>query len=145
MSAGRVCSRVVATASPDETVGAAARRMAEYDVGTIVVVEGGQANRAAGILTDRDIAIRCTAEQRDPEATPVSQIMTRPVQSVGEHTPIEQAVARMASAGTRRLVVTGEADRVVGILGLDDVLDLVTQEAGAIGRLLEKQQPRIPA
>jgi CBS domain-containing protein len=145
MSAGRICSRVVATASSDETVGAAARRMAEYDVGTVVIVEGGRANRAVGILTDRDIAIRCISEQRDPESTPVSEIMTRPVQSVGEHTPIEQAVARMASAGTRRLVVTGEADRVVGILGLDDILDLLTQEATAVGRLLEKQQPRIPA
>jgi CBS domain-containing protein len=119
--------------------------MAEYDVGTVVIVEGGRANRAVGILTDRDIAIRCISEQRDPESTPVSEIMTRPVQSVGEHTPIEQAVARMASAGTRRLVVTGEADRVVGILGLDDILDLLTQEATAVGRLLEKQQPRIPA
>jgi CBS domain-containing protein len=145
MSAGRICSRVVATASPDETIGVAARRMAEYDVGTIVMVEGGRANQAVGILTDRDIAIRCIGEQRDPESTPVSAIMTRPVQSVGEHTPIEQAVARMASAGTRRLVVTGEADRVVGILGLDDVIDLLAQEAAAVGRLLEKQQPRIPA
>lgn len=145
MSAGRICSRVVATASPDETIGAAARRMGEYDVGTIVVMEGGPVKRAVGILTDRDIAIRCIAERQDPESTPVSQVMTRPVQSVSEHTPIEEAVKRMASAGTRRLVVTGEADRVVGILGLDDVLDLMTREAGAVGRLLEKQQPRIPA
>jgi CBS domain-containing protein len=50
----------------------------------------------------------------------------------------------MAIVGGRRLVVTGEADRVVGILSLDDVLELLVQEAGTIGRLLEKQQPRIP-
>jgi CBS domain-containing protein len=143
MSAGRLCSRVVATASPDETIGAAARRMAEYDVGTIVVLEGDR-HRAVGILTDRDIAIRGVARKVDPEATPVSALMTAPVQSIGEHTPIEQALSRMAIAGARRLVVTDEADRVVGILSLDDVLDLLVQETGTIGRLLEKQQPRIP-
>ena len=143
MSAGRLCSRVVATASPDETIGAAARRMAEYDVGTIVVLEGDR-HRAVGILTDRDIAIRGVARKVDLEAMPVSALMTAPVQSIGEHTPIEQALSRMAIVGARRLVVTGEADRVVGILSLDDVLELLVQETGTIGRLLEKQQPRIP-
>ena len=144
MSAGRICSRVVATASPDETIGAAARRMAEYDVGTIVVLEGDRAKRAVGIVTDRDIVTRCVAEKLDPEATPVSRLMTTTIQSVGEHTPIEQALARMGSAGTRRVVVTGEADRLVGILSLDDVLGLLVEAASAVGRLLEKQQPHIP-
>ena len=142
MSAGRICSRVVATASPDETVETAAHRMAEYDVGTIVVVEGSPV-QAVGIVTDRDIVTRCVATGREVTKTPLSEVMSKPVQAVEEHTPIEQAVSRMASAGTRRLVVTGETDRVVGILGLDDVLDLLTQEHAAIGRLLEKQQPRI--
>jgi len=51
----------------------------------------------------------------------------------------------MAAAGTRRLVVTGEGGRVAGILSLDDILDMIVRETTAIGRLLEKQQPRIPA
>jgi CBS domain-containing protein len=118
--------------------------MAEYDVGTIVIVEGDGAQRAVGILTDRDLVMRCVATGRDPATTHLSELMSQPVHAVGEHTPIEQAVTRMASAGTRRLVVTGEADRAVGILSLDDVLDLLTRENAAIGRLLEKQQPRIP-
>jgi len=144
MSAGNLCSRIVATASPSETIGAAARRMREYEVGTVVVVNGG-ANQAVGIVTDRDIAIRCVAERIDPETTPVSEVMTAPVQSVDEQTPIQEAITRMAIAGRRRLIVTGEADRVVGILSLDDVLDLLIEEIGPIGRLLAKQQPHLPA
>lgn len=145
MSAGRICSRVTATASPDESIGATARRMEEYDVGSLVVVGGDRHTRAIGIVTDRDIVLRGVAKRLDLEGTRVADIMTAPVESVSEQLSIEEAIARMARAGTRRLVVTGEGDRVVGILSLDDVLDALIEETGAIGRLLEKQKPRIPA
>lgn len=145
MSAGRICSRVIATASPTETVQTVARRMAEYDVGTLVILATDGSSRAAGIVTDRDIVTRCIAEGRDPAKTPVSELMTTPVEWVDEDTPIEDAVAKMASTAARRLVVTTHADRVVGVLSLDDVLNMVIAEAGAVGRLLEKQQPHIPA
>lgn len=142
MSVGRICSRVVATASGSETIRMAARRMADHDVGTLVVVGNGP---TTGIVTDRDLAIRCIAGRLDPDETPISEVMTSPVHSVDEHTPMEDAVAIMARAGTRRLVVLGEDNRVVGLLSLDDVLDVLVDEAGAIGRLLEQQKPRIPA
>ena len=144
MSAGRICSRVVATAAPAETIRAVARRMADHDVGTLVIV-GGDAMRAMGIVTDRDIAIRGVAVGLDPDRTPVSEVMTTPVHGIDESTPIEQALSRMASVATRRLVVTGEHGRPVGILSLDDVLDLLTSEVGSIGRLLEKQQTHVGA
>lgn len=145
MSAGKICSRVIATASPDETIRVAARRMAEFDVGTLVILGIGGQRRAIGVVTDRDIAIRCVAAKLDPDQTRVSDVMTTPVQCVSEHTPIEEAISQMASGATRRLVVTGDGDRVVGILSLDDVLDLLIEETGSIGRLLEKQRPHIPA
>ncbi|HEX9582382.1 MAG TPA: CBS domain-containing protein [Gemmatimonadales bacterium] len=145
MSAGRVCSRVVATASPVETVRVAAQRMAEHGVGTLVVVNPDRNNQAIGVTTDRDIAIRCVAAGLDPEHTPVTGVMTSPAQTIDQDTPIETAVARMANTATRRLVVTGEGRRLVGILSLDDIVDLLAEEAGSIGRLLQKQRPRIPA
>ncbi len=145
MSAGKICSRVVATASPNESVREAARRMAVNGVGTLVVLEVDGLTRAAGMVTDRDIAIRCVAGGLDPDKTPVSKIMTAPARSVDQHTPIEEAVSAMARSATRRLVVTDEAHQAVGILSLDDVLDLLVREAGSIGRLLEKQTPHIPA
>jgi CBS domain-containing protein len=49
----------------------------------------------------------------------------------------------MASAGTRRLVVISDGERVAGILTLDDVLDRASREWTAIGRLLERQQPNV--
>jgi len=141
VSAGRICSRVMATAWPNETVRVAAQRMAGNDVGTLVVVEPNGASRAVGIVTDRGIAVRCVAAGIDPATAPVSRIMTAQVQSVGEEAPIEGAVSRMATSGTRRLVVTDHRHAPVGILSLDDVLDLFTEEAASIRRLLEKQKP----
>lgn len=140
MSVGKICSRVIATVAPSESIRAAARRMALHGVGTLVATEG---DRALGIVTDRDLALRCVAEGLDPDLTPVSAVLSTELRSVHEATAIEEALSLMASAGARRLVVTGNHGELVGILALDDVLDLLIEEAGTIGRLLRKQQPAV--
>lgn len=144
MTAGKLCTRVLATVLPDETIRKAAERMAEFDVGALVVLKEDRATRAVGVLTDRDIVVRCIAERFDPEQTRVSEIMTTPVFTVRDETPISEALAKMASAGTRRLVVVAEGDRVAGVLTLDDVLSDMAWETSAIGKLLQKQQPSVP-
>ena len=144
MTVGGICSRVVASASSQETIRAAAQRMAEHDVGTLVVLDTTDGAKSVGIVTDRDIVTRCVAASLDPDRHRVSSVMTSPVHSVDEQTPVEEAMQTMARVGTRRLVVLGEAGRPVGVLSLDDVLDLLADEAGAIGRLLAKQQSHIP-
>lgn len=126
MSTGKICNRSVVVISPDDSVREAARRMAEYNVGTLVVQD---AYEIVGILSDRDIAIRCVGKGLDPDADTVSSIMTSPVRSIQESTPIEDALSAMAASGVRRLPVVDEDDRVVGILALDDVLELLGEEA----------------
>jgi len=143
MSVGERCSRIMATAWPKESVRVAAQRMAEHDVGTLVVVDPDGSTQALGILTDRDIAMRCVAGNLDPDRTPVSRVMTKPVQSIDEQASIDDAVAKMAVAGTRRLVVTGKGNGAIGIMSLDDVLDLLAEENAAIGHLLDKQKPHV--
>ncbi|MGE0354579.1 MAG: CBS domain-containing protein [Gemmatimonadales bacterium] len=145
MSAGQICSRIVVTASPLESVRTAARRMAEHQVGTLVVVKPVEQVHPVGILTDRDITIRCVAAGLDPERTRIEELMTQPVQTVEEHTPLPEAIALMASGATRRMVVTGDAGRLVGLLSLDDLLDALIDETIPIGRLLERQRPHVSA
>jgi signal-transduction protein with cAMP-binding, CBS, and nucleotidyltransferase domain len=145
MNAGSICSRVVATAAPAEKIRVAARRMAANDVGTLVVLDTCGHHEAVGIVTDRDITLRCVAGDLDPDTADVSMVMTQPVASINEWTGVDTAIAKMAANGTRRLIVTGEGQRVVGILSLDDVLEVLARELGPIGQLLEQQQPHIPA
>jgi CBS domain-containing protein len=145
MVVGTLCKRKIATVSPGETLRAAASRMEEDDVGTLVVVQPYNTDRAAGILTDRDLAIRAVAHGLDPESTPVSQVMSSPIHTIDEDAPIEFALTEMAAAATRRLVVTatGTPDRVIGILSLDDLLGLLCEQANLLGTLLQKQRPLI--
>ena len=134
---GRICTRSVFIADAEETVREAAQRMRKEQVGTLVVLDAER--RPAGIVTDRDITLRCVAEGLDPETTQIGAVMTAPVLGVPEATPIEDAIRHMASASLKRFVVTDEAGRLAGILALDDVLELIAEESKAIGRLVRKR------
>jgi CBS domain-containing protein len=129
--------RSVQVASPGEVVRAVAERMADAGVGTVVVL--GEDRKPAGILTDRDITLRCVARRRDPDTTGVGSVMTVPVTCVHESTAIETALARMVGVHARRLVVVDDDERLVGILALDDVLELLAEELTNIGKLLRQR------
>jgi CBS domain-containing protein len=144
MVAGTLCRRKIATASPDETLRAAASRMEEDDVGTLVVVDPGHPHRAAGIVTDRDLALRSVAHGLHPDTTSIAQVMSSPVHTIDENAPLEYALTEMAAAATRRLVVTAAGTGVaVGILSLDDLLGLLCEQAASLSTLLQKQRPLI--
>jgi CBS domain-containing protein len=137
MSVGKLCVRTVHTASPDETILEAARRMAREETGSLVVLD--LERLPIGILSDRDVMMRCVAEGKDPASTLVSELMSTPVASVRESMPIEEALGQMASCHVRRMPVVDDDDRLIGILALDDVIELLVEEAGTIGRLLRKR------
>jgi CBS domain-containing protein len=115
--------------------------MKDHNVGTVVVVSAG--SLPLGIVTDRDIVLRCVAGQLDPNDIPVSSIMTRTIKRVDESTSIEQAVRMMAASGTRRLIVTGELGVLRGVLSLDDVIGLIAREDESIGKLIRRSTARL--
>lgn len=137
MSVGVICVRSVHVASPRESVRAVSARMSQAGVGSVVVLEADQ--RPVGVLTDRDIAVRCVAQRRDPDTTEVGTVMSAPPTCVRESTPIETALALMAGVRARRLVVVDDAQRLVGILSIDDVLELLAEEQVSIGKLLRQR------
>jgi len=65
---------------------------------------------------------------------------TAPAVCVQEATPIEDALSRMLAVPARRLVVTDDAGLLVGILALDDVVELLAEESGQIGQLLARRR-----
>jgi hypothetical protein len=115
-------------AAPDESVREAARRMREADVGTLIVVDDKR--NPMGVVTDGDVALRCVAEDRDPDTTRVATVMTAPVLCVYEPTPIEEAIRRMAGIAARRLAVTDDEGHLAGVLALDDVMELPGRGGG---------------
>lgn len=141
MSAGSLCSRVVVFASPLETVYDAACRMLDHKVNTLVVID---ANRTPiGLLTDRDIVLRCVAQNRWAAYTPLDEVMTTALRAVPESMPVDQALRTMRSSRARRLIVTGDDGSLNGILALDDILEYLAEDAGEIDEVLPREAPAI--
>lgn len=139
MSVGRICIRDVDTASRDETALVAARRMRDRNVGTLVVVD--ERNRPMGLLSDRDLAVRVVAHERDPARTPVTEVMTAMPMTVLESSSIESALGHMRTGNLRRLPVVNGADELVGIVTLDDILAVFAEEFSVVGALLARESP----
>lgn len=118
MKVSQVMTADVITIEPGATLTEAARRMRGLDVGPLPVADEG---RLVGMLTDRDIAVRATAEGRDPQDTRVSDVMTRDVVCCFEDDDVLQAARAMAQYRKRRLVVVDASGRVVGIVSLGDL------------------------
>lgn len=142
MSVERICNRKVVIASRGETVREGARRMEARNVGSLIVLDRDE--RPAGILTDRDIALRCVAADLDADDTTIGDIMTSPVETVPADTPVEEALRMMNAAAARRLPVVDGEGRLIGILALDDVLELLVDETASIGQLLSRHEPATP-
>ena len=136
-----VMTKGVEVVRPDETLQEAARKMKSIDVGPLPVCDG---DRLIGMITDRDIIIRATAEGRDPKTTPVKDAMTPNVVTVYEDQDIDEAAALMKERQIRRLAVLDRNKKLVGILSLGDLAE--ETGAKASGRVLESvSKPSEPA
>ncbi|MCA9014153.1 MAG: CBS domain-containing protein [Planctomycetaceae bacterium] len=139
MTAGRICTRETDLVDADESVQVAAERMHARNVGTLIVLD--QESHPIGMITDRDLALRIVAKGRDPIQTLVGEIMTRFPYNVNEETPIEMALSKMRAGGFRRLPVVDADGKLVGVLSLDDILELLCSEFTEIGNLIRKESP----
>jgi CBS domain-containing protein len=137
MTVASICTRLPETISAKDTVLVAAQQMLEQEVGTLVVTDAQ--GQPEGIVTDRDIVMRCIAEELSPAKTEVGEIMTPDVHTVLEDESTEWALELMAEKEVRRLVVVNSAGRVSGIVALDDFLERIVEATEDVGRLLRRQ------
>lgn len=108
----------VISVKPDDTAADAARLIARHNVGSLPVC--GEDGGLRGIVTDRDIVLRCVAAQEDPSKTKVSALMSRNCATVSPQDDARAAAQMMAQSQVRRLPVL-ENEKVVGILSLGDL------------------------
>ena len=114
----------------NESAAMAARRMRDFRVGCVVVVRNA---RPVGILTDRDLAIRVVAAGRDPEKTPVSEIVTYEASTVPREAGLETVVRLMSEKGVRRLPIVTEDGKVYGVVTADDLMVLFSKQLADLG------------
>ncbi len=93
-----------------------------------------------GVLTDRDVVLRCVAEGRDAATVDVADVMSTPLETVDEDEGLQDALALMGDRGIRRLGVTG-GGMLVGVVALDDILDVLAADLATIGDVLGMRRP----
>ena len=108
----------VVTIEPTSSAALAARLISRHNVGVLPVCAGD--GRLRGVVTDRDIVLRCVAAEEDPAQTPVRDIMTRCCATVSPEDDCREATRLMAAQQVRRLPVV-EDGKVVGMISLSDL------------------------
>ena len=129
MSLERFCIHDVVTVHPSATVATAAARMATENVGALVVIDD---HKPVGIVTDRDLVLRVLAKGYVADTTEVRAVMTPDPVCISADASLEGAVSRMKSHRFRRLIVVNKGQEVVGIIALDDILELLAEERQAL-------------
>lgn len=141
MTVGDTCTRSVVTATADEAVADAAKRMRDRHVGTVVVVDGEARNRPTGILTDRDIVVGAVAQSPDKVASLlVGDVMTRELITSRPTESLHSALTKMHSHGIRRLPVVSGNGLLEGLIAFDDVLEVMSEELSELVGLVAREQ-----
>lgn len=106
---------------PHTTLREAGQRMRDHDCGELPVVDNEKNLKLIGVITDRDMVCRGTANGLDPNQTPVSQCMTSPCISVHPETSLDECFRLMEEEQIRRLPVVDSEGKCCGILSQADI------------------------
>jgi CBS domain-containing protein len=113
-----IMTRNVEVVNGNASLKEAAAKMKKLDVGLIPVCDG---DRLKGLLTDRDITIRATADGRDPSKTKVNEVMSTDIAYCLEDQAVDEAVILMEARQIRRLPILNQDKQLVGIVSLADI------------------------
>src|SRR5437899_206416 len=139
------------TIDAEKSVAYAAKMMLEEDVGLAPIVEG---DRLIGMLTDRDIATRLTAEGRDPDQVKVRDVASKQLITIDPGQDLDEALRKMAEHQVRRLPVVAEDGRLVGVVAQADIsresddrqtgqlVEEISESGGRMSSIEEGQDPR---
>lgn len=141
MTLKTICNREVVIAQKNDTLLEAAKLMREYHTGDVVIVEKRNGlNYPVGIVTDRDIVIEVIAKEIDGNSLTLGDVMYRELTLAKEHDDIHETIQIMRQKGIRRLPVIDDNGALIGIITLDDLIDLIAEQLKNLAELIGKQQ-----
>jgi len=141
MAIGEICNREVVYVERDTTVHAACKLMRHYHVGSLVVVdEVGGGRVPAGMLTDRDIVVEVDAMDLDPKVITAADVMSQELITVQENLGVLETIEVMRLKGVRRVPVVGSDQCLIGIVTIDDLLEVLAEELTGIVHIVSRGQ-----
>lgn len=132
-----VSQSMVLTMPPDASSYAAACAMTRAHCGSVLIVDG--AGAMLGILTERDLMTKLVAHRRDPETTPVLDIMTHNPQFVAPETTVSDAVLIMQRHNFRHLPIVSPDSKILGVFSLRDAMARELVQAEQMADLIDQQ------
>jgi len=152
MTIAAICRPEVITIDASASLRDAASLMRAHHIGALVVtVDATVVEQAAGVITDRDLAIEILARDLNPTDVKVGQLASRHLASVPSTAGIAETVAVMQATGVRRLLVTGNERQLTGLVSADDLLGALAVQLGVLANALRKgiaregvERPSIP-
>lgn len=143
MYAGEYCNRDVVIIGKNDTVVKAAKLMRTHHVGDVIVVEIKNGERTPiGILTDRDIVVGVLAEELSLNDVVIADIMSYKLITANEDSDLMATIKRMRINGIRRIPVINAAGGLVGILSVDDILEIITEQLVDIDQIIVNEQKK---
>ena len=143
MRVGEFCNREVVVIDEESSITEAARIMREYHVGDVVSVKTQYGKQVpTGILTDRDIALEIVAKGTNPESVSVGDAMSYELVTVQEDDDLLHVLEVMRDKGIRRVPVIDADEALVGIMTVDDILDVLSEIFVDIVHLVDTQRRR---
>jgi CBS domain-containing protein len=124
MTIAEVMTSTVYTIYPKQTIYEAAKKMAELNIGSLVLIPKENSKQPIGIITERDIVTRVIAQGKDPKKALVSDNASRPVVTVSPSFDVSESMKTMAKLNIRRIVIV-ENNEVVGICTYRDLIRVV--------------------
>ena len=143
MAIGEICKREVISVTRETTINEAALLMRKHHIGDVIVIKEENGRRIPiGIVTDRDVVVEVVATGLDPAVLTVGDIMLGHLAVLQENTGVYEAVCHMRDQGVRRMPVVAKDGSLVGILTLDDLLQLLALEMSALANLMACEQKK---
>jgi CBS domain-containing protein len=138
MSLQEFCQRKVISISPECNIVEACRLMESNNIGCLVVQEKG---KMCGILTDRDIALKVTGQNRDAQKTKAREIMSRSPVRIPVEQNLQQLTNLMRVHRVRRVPIVDSGDEVLGIVTMDDLIAQISGAMSDLGNAVTESLP----
>jgi CBS domain-containing protein len=139
MKAREIMTSNPSVVTPDEPVSRAAEIMRELDVGRVPVVDDRSSMRLQGVITDRDLAIRCVAEKHDAGCPVRNHMTTEHIDTVRPDTDVNEVMQTMEREQVRRIPVVNDDAQLTGIIAQADVaLRLGGREPKKVAEVVER-------
>jgi len=143
MSVGQFCNRETVIVRKQDSIVETAKLMRQNHVGSVIVVDDqSEFVKPVGIVTDRDLVLEVLAAEIDPEKVTVGDLTSYELVTANEDDGLWETIQRMRTKGVRRMPVVDRKGQLVGIIAIDDLLEILATELHELTKVIGREHVR---